>query len=145
MEKIHATCIEFSGVGVLITGPSGSGKSDLALRLIDSGARLVADDWTEISSDQGKLIARCPPPISGLLEVRGIGIISFEPCPEIEILLIIDLVASSEVERLPDYSSRILQGIELPLVKLNAFEISALNKVLIAARLANGSVKRHDT
>jgi len=74
MLRIHGTCVALSGLGVLLRGPSGSGKSDLALRLIDGGAKLVADDQVELALDAaGRVMARAPATLSGLLEVRGIG------------------------------------------------------------------------
>lgn len=70
-EKIHATCVEVEGLGVLLRGPAGSGKSDLALRLIDDGARLIADDYTDLTIEEGRIIARAPDTIQDLMEVRG--------------------------------------------------------------------------
>ena len=74
--NIHASCVAINGKGVLILGESGSGKSDLALRLMDEGARLVADDRTELSIERGGLCARAPKSIAGLIEVRGFGIVA---------------------------------------------------------------------
>ena len=74
--NIHATCIAIGGNGVLILGNSGAGKSDLALRLIDDGAKLVADDRTELYVVRGRLCARAPKSIAGLIEVRGLGIVA---------------------------------------------------------------------
>ena len=72
---LHASCVAISGRGVLIIGPSGSGKSALALQLMAFGASLVADDQTELTVQGGTLIARCPPTMSGLIEARGLGIL----------------------------------------------------------------------
>ena len=74
--NIHATCVAIGGRGVLILGKSGSGKSDLALRLMDDGAKLVADDRTELTVERGRLCARAPKSIAGLIEVRGLGIVA---------------------------------------------------------------------
>lgn len=74
--NIHATCIAIGAKGVLILGDSGAGKSDLALRLIDGGAKLVADDRTELYVARGRLCARAPKSIAGLIEVRGLGIVA---------------------------------------------------------------------
>ena len=60
MLLVHGTTVEIAGQAVLIRGPSGSGKSDLALRLIDGGAQLVADDQTELSPRDGRLVASAP-------------------------------------------------------------------------------------
>ena len=74
--NIHASCVALGVQGVLLLGESGSGKSDLALRLIDDGARLVADDRTELFLRRGLLCARAPKAIEGLMEVRGLGIVA---------------------------------------------------------------------
>jgi serine kinase of HPr protein (carbohydrate metabolism regulator) len=75
-STIHATCVAIGGQGVLIMGPSGIGKSDLALRLIDRGATLVSDDYTEIELVEGALTGRPPATIAGKIEVRGVGIVT---------------------------------------------------------------------
>src|SRR5690606_18170052 len=75
MLLIHATCVVIGEIGVILRGPSGSGKSDLALRLVDTGGLLVADDQVFLSVENGALVARAPPTISGKLEVRGLGIV----------------------------------------------------------------------
>ena len=73
--NIHASCVALGGKGVLLLGPSGSGKSDLALRLIDDGAQLMADDRTLLFVKNGALHATVPASIKGLLEIRGLGIV----------------------------------------------------------------------
>ena len=75
MIRVHGTTVALQGEGVLLRGPSGSGKSDLALRLIDAGARLVADDQTELKRAADGLVARSPAAIAGRIEVRGVGIL----------------------------------------------------------------------
>src|SRR3546814_9231626 len=73
--NIHASCVAAGNGGVLILGQSGQGKSDLALRLIDRGARLVADDRCDVWHERGRLWCRPPGPLAGKIEVRGIGIV----------------------------------------------------------------------
>jgi hypothetical protein len=97
--NVHASCVAIAGRGVLLTGKSGSGKSDLALRLIDGGARLVADDRTLLSVAKGRLRARAPASIKGLLEIRGLGIVAFAPRAGVEIALVVRL--GREGARLP--------------------------------------------
>ncbi|MGE3652127.1 MAG: HPr kinase/phosphorylase, partial [Reyranellaceae bacterium] len=78
-SQIHATCVALPEGGVLLRGDSGAGKSDLALRLIDGGARLVADDRTDLMREGDLLIARAPTSIAGLIEARGLGILRLPP------------------------------------------------------------------
>ncbi|MGY9015430.1 MAG: HPr kinase/phosphorylase, partial [Rhodospirillales bacterium] len=106
MTLVHGTCVEIDGTGILIQGPSGSGKSDLALRLIDTGAQLVSDDQTLLTETAGELIASSPDTISGVMEVRGIGLIHVETQTEASIGVIIDLVNRNAVSRLPVPNSK---------------------------------------
>ena len=98
--NIHASCVAINGKGVLILGESGSGKSDLALRLIDDGARLVADDRTELTVERGRLCARAPKSIAGLIEVRGLGIVAQPFADKAYIALAVRL--ESAPQRLPE-------------------------------------------
>lgn len=134
MIKVHATCVEWSGGAVLLRGPPGSGKSDLGLRLIDGGGRLVADDQVQLDVIGGTLVAGAPPPIAGRIEVRGLGLIDLPEervRPTANVVLIADLVGL-EVERLPEPEHCILAGIDLPVLKLYPFEASAAAKVRLA-------------
>lgn len=97
---LHATCVAVEGRGVLITGPSGSGKSGLALTLMAHGARLVADDQVTLSVAEGALWATCPPAIRGMIEARGIGLLAADPVETAEVVLVVDL-GTPEAERLP--------------------------------------------
>lgn len=131
MTLLHGSCVAIGGRGVLIQGPSGSGKSDLALRLIDGGAELVADDYVEISQADGLAYAQPPEPLAGLLEVRGLGLVRLPFRPHVPVLLIVELVEANTMERLPEPRRMALVGIDLPLVRLWAFEPSAAAKVRI--------------
>ncbi len=116
---------------MLISGASGSGKSDLALRLIDSGYSLVSDDQTIVKRDGDRLLASAPPTIAGKLEVRGLGIVELEPVSDIPVALIIEL--TSEVQRLPDDGrERLILGVKLPVVSIDALTASASAKATIA-------------
>ncbi len=120
---LHASCVAIGGRGVLIEGPSASGKSDLALRLIDGGARLVADDQVEVAARDGRLHASAPAALAGLIEARGQGLFRLDPLPEVPLDLAVTL--ATPAERLPEPATRTLLGVDLPLVAIDPFEASA--------------------
>jgi serine kinase of HPr protein (carbohydrate metabolism regulator) len=127
---LHATCVAVGGRGVLITGPSGGGKSDLALRLIDRGGVLVSDDQTVLAVEGERLMAAAPATIAGQIEVRGLGIVAMpqrSPMPDSHL---IELGAS--VERMPEPRRRSLCGIAVPAIALDPFEASAPIKAELA-------------
>jgi HPr kinase/phosphorylase len=132
--RIHGSCVAVDGAGVLFRGPSGSGKSDLSLRLIDEGGALVADDQVLVARGALGLVAACPPAISGRLEVRGVGIMRVPHVAMAAILLVVDLVPAAQVERLPRPRRCRLEQVELPLLALFPFEPSAPAKVRLALR-----------
>lgn len=129
---LHATCVGIGGRGVLIAGPSGSGKSDLALRLIDRGAMLVADDQVILTAIDSRLLAAVPQTIAGKIEARGIGIVEMVHQSPMPVWLLVDLVGA--VERMPERVTRELLGVSIPAVALNPFEASAPVKVGLALK-----------
>jgi serine kinase of HPr protein (carbohydrate metabolism regulator) len=130
-ETVHASTVATDGRAVVILGPSGSGKSDLALRLLDRGFTLVSDDQTVVKKDGERLVASAPPNIAGKLEIRGIGIVDMETVTNIPVALLVEL--TSEIQRLPDESrERPLLGIKLPLISIDAMTASAPSKVALA-------------
>jgi serine kinase of HPr protein (carbohydrate metabolism regulator) len=131
-ETLHASTVAKNGRAVLLTGPSGSGKSDLALRLLDRGFTLVSDDQTIVRKDSDRVIASAPPNIAGKLEIRGIGIVEMERVDNVAIALIVELT-NSQIQRLPDDSrERPILGVKLPLVTIDALTASAPSKVALA-------------
>jgi len=131
-ETLHASTVAINGRAVLLTGPSGSGKSDLALRLLDRGFTLVSDDQTIVRKDSDRLVASAPPNIAGKLEIRGIGIVEMERVDNVAIALIVELT-NSQIQRLPDDSrERPILGVKLPLVTIDALTASAPSKVALA-------------
>jgi len=136
---LHATCVALGDRGVLITGPSGCGKSDLALRLIDEGAKLVADDLTTLRAENGGLLALAPPRLAGKIEVRGIGIMPVPSTPRARLAVEVALAPSAEIERLPEPETSQYLGVTLPRVTLDPFTASAAAKVRLALAAAEVS------
>ena len=137
MIVVHATCVDIDGVAVLLRGPSAAGKSDLALRFIDTGAKLVADDQVQLAAVRGELIASAPAQLSRKIEVRGLGIFDLDDSqvsPRARVTLVADLGPSADVARLPHRTTCQLDGIDIPLVALAAFESSAPAKVRMALK-----------
>ena len=129
MILVHGTTVALGGAGILLRGPSGSGKSDLALRLIDGGARLVADDQTELARTPNGLVARCPASIAGKIEVRGIGILRVATASSAPVRLVVDLVPPDRVERLPEPRFCEYLQCSVPLLALAPFEASTVAKI----------------
>jgi serine kinase of HPr protein (carbohydrate metabolism regulator) len=130
-ENLHASTVALDGRAVLICGPSGSGKSDLALRLLDRGFRLVSDDRTIVRKDGSKLIASAPETIKGKLEVRGVGIVEMESVSDIPLAMVVEL--TSDIERLPeDDRERLIMGTGIPMIRVDAMTASAPSKVGVA-------------
>jgi serine kinase of HPr protein (carbohydrate metabolism regulator) len=116
--------------GVLLRGPSGSGKSDLALRLMQEGSKLISDDQVILNSIAGVLRAKAPEKLVGLLEVRGVGIFKVPYTDECSIDLVVDLTtARDDVKRLPEVQNEEFDGICVPKLFLNAFDISTTIKL----------------
>jgi len=133
--NIHASCVALGGKGVLLLGPSGAGKSDLALRLIDGGARLVADDRCEIFVHAGKLCARAPESIAGLLEMRGLGIIALPHAKSVVIAVAVSLEPSRA--RLPELMfyvppAGLKPALPVPLIMVKAAAASAPARIRAA-------------
>jgi HPr kinase/phosphorylase len=141
-EFVHGTCVALGRRAALLRGPSGSGKSDLALRFLFLARRgpaaleppiLVADDRVSLRRDGERVLATAPESIRGQMEVRGVGIVGVKPAAEAEIVLIVDLVEGAEVDRLPAADLAVqLFGVSLPLLRLAPFEASAPIKLALA-------------
>jgi serine kinase of HPr protein (carbohydrate metabolism regulator) len=130
-ETLHASTVAIDGRAVVISGPSGSGKSDLALRLLDRGFTLVSDDQTLLRRDGDRLLATAPPNIAGKLEIRGIGIVDMQRLSDLPVALLVEL--TSDIQRLPDDSrERPILGVNLPLISIDAMTASAPSKVALA-------------
>ncbi|MBU1379121.1 MAG: HPr kinase/phosphatase C-terminal domain-containing protein [Alphaproteobacteria bacterium] len=125
--------------GVMIEGPSGSGKSDLAFRALDQGFRLVADDRVLVWVSEGRLYGRAPDTLRGLIEVRGLDVITVEPLPLCEIGFMARLETP---ERMPEPTTKTILGIEIPLLAVNPFETSAPAKLSRAMEVFDAAHKR---
>lgn len=127
-ETLHASSVSIDGRAVLIEGLSGSGKSDLALRLIDRGAALVSDDYTIVRRVDGRLLASAPPNITGVCEVRGVGLVAMHFESDVPVALIVS--TAELVERLPEVGPmRIIAGVTIPTAMIAPLEASAPIKV----------------
>ena len=145
-ETVHATAVRLpayaapfvpdgqgGGVAVLLRGVSGSGKSDLALRLIARyGARLIADDQTVLRAPARQLLCEAPPEIAGMIEVRGLGLLKMESCGGAPVALVVDLVARAAVPRLPEDDHVVLCNIKVARLQLHAFDDSTPDKIVAA-------------
>ena len=130
-ETLHASTVAINGRAVMICGPSGSGKSDLALRLLDRGFTLVSDDQTIVRRDGDRLVACAPDRIAGKIEVRGIGIVDVERVDDMPVALLVEL--TGDIQRLPDDNrERPILGVPVPLVTIDALTASAPSKVALA-------------
>jgi serine kinase of HPr protein (carbohydrate metabolism regulator) len=149
-ELVHGTCVALGRTAALLRGPSGSGKSDLALRFLFLARRgpaaleapiLVADDQVCLVRNDGRILAKSPDTIRGKMEVRGVGIVEVKSLMEAELALVVDLMPGTEkIERLPEGNAKArLLGIELPLVGLFPWEPSAPIKLAIALARAKHS------
>ncbi len=102
MTLLHASLVAFGTVGVLIRGPSGSGKSQLCLQLMDRNASLVADDQVKLKVENKKLMGSAPEALAGMLEIRGLGLVKYPSVAEAEIKLVVDLRPFAEISRMPE-------------------------------------------
>jgi len=136
MIRVHGTAVAVEGEGVLLRGPSGCGKSDLALRLIDQGARLVADDQTELNVDGDEIAMTAPAVIAGQIEVRGLGIMRVPSVRSAPLRVVVDLVSSALVDRMPEPRACAFLGRSVPLLALAPFEASVVAKLRLALRAA---------
>ncbi len=133
-RQVHGSCVSRDGDGVLLIGPSGSGKSDLALRLLGRGFSLVADDRVDIADG----IAAPPPALAGLLEVRGLGIVRLPYAATARLALVAELGAAAE--RLPAPGRH--AGLGLPLIRLDPTNASAPDRIALALDCALGRVSQ---
>ena len=128
---VHASAVRFLGKGVLLLGPSQSGKSDLALRLIDAGARLIADDQVLLRRAGDRLLAEAPAALAGMIELRGIGIMRVPHADGI-LDLAVGLASGQLQDRLPAPTFVTWHDIDLPKITLDPMAASAVARIKLA-------------
>jgi HPr kinase/phosphorylase len=148
-ELVYGTCVALGRTAALLRGPSGSGKSDLALRFLFLARRgpaaleapiLVADDQVHLTRNGSRLAAGAPDTIRGKIEVRGIGIVEVKSTDDAELALVVDLDPAGDIERLPEAEATVrLLGLDIPLLRLSPWEPSAPIKLAIALARAKQS------
>ena len=144
---IYGTCVALGRTAAILQGPSGSGKSDLALRFAlqapaELDAALVADDQVQVEARGGTLFARAPSALAGRIEVRGLGILTVPFRSEAELRLVVQLAEPDDIPRLPaELRAAPVCGIALPLILLAPFEASASLKLTLALQRIAGEKK----
>jgi len=154
--NVHATCVMLGRAGtafgasrtagILLLGKSGTGKSDVALRLIALGAKLVSDDRTDLFVERGKLFGRAPKAIAGLMEARGVGIVALPFAAKARIALAISLERPKS--RLPQrefYKAPFDLSAAVPLLRLAPFEASTPAKIALAVAAFEHNTFREST
>ncbi len=136
--QVHASCCAWSGLAVLLRGIPGSGKSDLALRLVDAGFRLVADDRVDLAVERGGVTASAPAALAGLIEVRGLGILDLGSSGAARVGLLADLAPAATIERMPEPATEALLGIKLPVIRIDPTAPSAVARVRAALAVLQG-------
>lgn len=137
-KLVYGTCVALGEVAALLLGPSGSGKSDLAMRFVlqtpaELSPALVADDQVRVEAWDGALFASPPDALAGKIEVRGLGILTVPFRREVELALIVELAEPHDIPRLPAPARAApLCGIVLPRLLLTPFEASAALKLRLA-------------
>jgi HPr kinase/phosphorylase len=130
MEKLQASSVAIDGEAILLIGPSGSGKSDLCLRLMDRGGHLISDDFVELSEKGEQVYVSAPSAIEGLLEIRGIGIKRVAFVEGAPLKMVFYLKDEKDIERLPEPQETKICGISVPCFDINAMTASAPLKIV---------------
>lgn len=136
--QVHASCCAWNGLAVLLRGAPGSGKSDLALRLVDSGFDLVADDRVDLAGGATGVTASPPQALAGLIEVRGLGILDLGAHVTATLGLLVDLAPAAAIERMPDPAADEILGVRLPVIQLDPSAPSAVARLRLALSVLEG-------
>jgi hypothetical protein len=140
--RLHASCISFGGAGVILLGVPGSGKSSLALRLMERGWGLVADDQVSIAATDDGLMAAAPAELFGMLEIRGLGVFEGLAAAPARLALAARLRPASTIARLPQPSRWQVLGCEVPEFPLDAADVAAPEKLGWALRAVQGGLRQ---
>jgi HPr kinase/phosphorylase len=132
--RLHGSCVARDGDAILLVGPSGSGKSDLVLRLLSRGFELIADDQVDIADG----IASPPPELAGLLEVRGLGIVRLQHRPQARLVLVVELDGCADRMPMPAQHPKL----DLPMVRIDATAASAPERLALALDCALGRISQ---
>ncbi len=130
LKRVHSSSIVLDDNGVLIMGDSGSGKSDLALRLIDNGATLISDDVTICKKKINEIYLFCPIATKGLLEVREVGIITVPFVEKIKLKMVVKLT-NENLNRIPKKKFYKILGLKIPLLMMDGRNSSAVVKIKV--------------
>lgn len=114
-ERLHASCVCVNDKALLLVGASGSGKSATALAMIAHGATLIADDQVDVVRRGDAIFASCPDGYSGMIEARGIGILTCDAVADVQVTHIVDL-DQTELQRLPRSHKGEILGVEIDLI-----------------------------
>lgn len=135
---LHGSCAALAGEAVLLLAPPGGGKSDLLLRLLGRGWRLVADDQVSLTMEDGVPVAAPPAALAGALEVRGLGLLGGLDWAAAPLRLAARLVGRAEVPRLPQPERWRDAGADLPLLRLDPWGAAAPELLAMALRVLGG-------
>jgi HPr kinase/phosphorylase len=133
-RRLHGSCVSKDGDAILLLGPSGSGKSDLVLRLLSRGFELVADDQVTVADGY----VSGPAELAGLLEVRGLGIVRLPHCNKARLVLVVELGGRSDRMPMPSRHAEL----DVPVVHVDATSASAPDRVALALACATGRVSQ---
>ncbi|MEM9331578.1 MAG: HPr kinase/phosphatase C-terminal domain-containing protein [Pseudomonadota bacterium] len=134
----HGNCLTVSGVGILITGASGSGKSSLTMGLLETAKReglcgqFVSDDRVILKRRGDKVFAYPPESLKGKIELRGYGIIEYPSVESTEVSLVVELTDDADIERMPEIQHREISGIQVPLVHVPKQHEQAALRIVFA-------------
>lgn len=151
--NIHANAVQILGHGVLLLGPTASGKSDLSLRLLHftsallpKPCALISDDQTVLKKAGDKLIASPPPQLAGRMEVRGVGVLHFDHLEAGEIALALSLTTDTAPERIPDLHAQHSEflGVRIPTIPHAPFEASAPEKAISIVKALKGGLLKNN-